>query len=306
LFLFSFFKKSTFIGLDINASSIRLIQLRHTKQGLHLEKAALCELPANVILDGKLRDFLAIKNAIQHVAEVTQSAGSQVAIALPNSSIITKQIKLSASLTFEECEAEIYLHLHQYFLGIDTALCFDFNIQTTDDSDHHITLVAARREQLEDYIHVVTEAGYHVQIVDVDSFALARASVKLSSISPIGILDMTPSTMQFLVVNGGKILFSQPFIVSAKASWEEWDAQLQHVFQVYTLSQQMPIQALFLSGKIMKELADYLRKVNSIPVNIVNPFLGMTMKESQDFTSIASQMWVSFGLALRGIKNNGN
>ena len=301
LSLLHFIKSKPLVGLDIHADEVRLLQLKRVKNSIKVEKQAVCELPAGVIVDGKIKQMSSVITAIQELVRETQTQGCPAAIALPSQCVISQRIRLASILQDVECEIEISTRLSHYLPGVNDSLCFDFAIQGQLDAEHNdVLLIAARDEQVNSYVDVVNHSGLIVKIVEVDSHALMRAAKffipRAFFQQTIAVLDIGQTVALLVVYQDGHIVLNQQFSILKNNM--QLESQLKKILKLYFFDDQKIALNFFLAGCddiLLTAVADYLRKEFSTAVDILDP------SQVWPFKKAASRMMVSFGLALRGL-----
>jgi len=134
----------------------------------------MLDIPPGVIEEGTIRepDICA-----QKIREVFKAAGikeQNVAISIGGFSIIVKNITVQ-TMTEEELQETIQLEAEQYIPFDISDVNLDFHIigeNENNPNQMNVILVAAKKEMVDDYLHVVQLAGLNPIIMDVDAFAL--------------------------------------------------------------------------------------------------------------------------------------
>lgn len=291
-----------FIGLDIQADALRLVQLRRLKHHLLVENIGLIPIPHGVISEGKLQRPEQVSAYLHEWVEHVSLKGLSTAIAMPAYCVISKRIQLLSGLRDIEREAEITTQLKHYFPGISEELCFDYTLLESEDTLHeHFLLVAARHEQLTSYVEAVENAGLKVKIVDVDIYALTRNIAKNETMV---LLDIGTITSQFVVIHKGEILFFQQMM---NHDLTELKNEFKRVLQLcYSTHRFLKIKKIYLTGCAddFHLLASYIQNEFAIYVDFVNPFRNISFANQTDKEACQhspSRMAVSCGLAIRGL-----
>ena len=93
-------KHSPMIGLDISSSSVKLVELSQTASGdFILDRFAIEPFEKGWIVDGQIEKFDEVAEAVRKVVVKSGSKTKQVAMALPQSAVITKKIMLDRKST---------------------------------------------------------------------------------------------------------------------------------------------------------------------------------------------------------------
>ena len=85
------------LGLDVSASSVKLVELGQDKSGqLVLENCAILPLERRWITHGNIDRFDDVADAVRRLVKRSGTRTKNVAMALPPSAVITKKIMLPA------------------------------------------------------------------------------------------------------------------------------------------------------------------------------------------------------------------
>src|SRR6266699_2369010 len=166
------------LGLDIGSSSVKLVQLKEAKRGYILEAFGVSPLPPEAIVDGALMNSTAIVEAIRQLVSQYKLKNREVAIGVSGHSVIIKKISMP-KMTQEELEESIQWEAEQYIPFDVKDVNIDVQILTPPDVDTGTgqmdVLVVAKKDMINDYTSVVSEAGLTPVVVDVDAFAVQNS-----------------------------------------------------------------------------------------------------------------------------------
>lgn len=91
------------IGLDISSSSVKLVELSQSNTGEYvLERFASEPFEKGWIADGQIEKFDEVAEAVRKVVAKSGTKTKYVAMAMPQSAVITKKIMLPAGLREED------------------------------------------------------------------------------------------------------------------------------------------------------------------------------------------------------------
>ena len=94
---------ASMIGLDISTSSVKLVELGQAANGEFIvERFASEPFEKGWITDGQIEKFDEVADAVRRVISKSGTRTKNVAMAMPQSSVITKKIMLPAGLREEE------------------------------------------------------------------------------------------------------------------------------------------------------------------------------------------------------------
>jgi type IV pilus assembly protein PilM len=178
-------KPKSIVGIDIGSSSVKAVELLVKPKGLELLHVGAAPLAPEAIVQGAFLNSGAI---VEAVSEAVSNAGiktKQVATAVSGHSVIVKKISLP-SMTREELEESIRWEAEQYIPFDINEVNLDFQILESGSSDGQmdVLLVAAKKDLIDDYVAVLTEAGLSAQVVDVAAFAVANSFTKNHDAEP--------------------------------------------------------------------------------------------------------------------------
>src|SRR5205823_11919056 len=168
-------KSKLALGLDIGSSSVKLVQLKEAKRGYILEAFGVAALPPEAIVDGALMNSTAIVEAIRGLVAQYKLKNREAAIGVSGHSVIIKKISMPR-MTQEELEESIQWEAEQYIpfdvkdVNIDTQILNPDANDATGQMD--VLLAAAKKDMINDYTTVVSEAGLLPVVADVDAFAV--------------------------------------------------------------------------------------------------------------------------------------
>ena len=170
-------KKESVMGIDISASAIKLIELSHSKKGYELKAMANVPLPRDAIVENTVIDSIAVSQALLDALEQAQTSTRNVALAVSGNAVIIKVIQVPTVTEFElESQIEFEADQHVPFDIEDVYLDFQILGETEEDPEHmDVVLVACKREIIDDYQLVLSEAGLTTTCVDCAVFALENA-----------------------------------------------------------------------------------------------------------------------------------
>ncbi len=208
-----FAKKKDLIGVDVGSTSVKLVQLRAIKGGYELESIGLAPLPPEAIVDNSLMNTTAIVEAISSLIDgLAQRKVRDVASSVSGNSVIIRKIVMTAS-TPEEVEAEIQWEAEQYIPFDINDVNMDFQALGNDENDPskmQVLLVASKKDIVNDYQAIFSEAGVKLVLLDVDAFAAQNAFEMNYDIDPdevYALINIGSSMMNLNVMKDGISLF---------------------------------------------------------------------------------------------------
>ncbi|MFZ5981743.1 MAG: type IV pilus assembly protein PilM [Candidatus Zixiibacteriota bacterium] len=164
------------VGLDIGASSIKLVKLDHGKNGYSVSNIGIRELPPEAIVADEIRDREAVIFNIQSLIDQTDPKIKDVVVSISGHGVITDKFTIDKK-TGPEAEQAILFETEQRAPFDVDDVTLDYHIIKTDEevSKMEVLLVAARKEYLQMYLDLIEDCGLRPVIVDDDAFAILNA-----------------------------------------------------------------------------------------------------------------------------------
>jgi type IV pilus assembly protein PilM len=171
------FKSKSLIGIDIGSSAVKVVEVGAHSKGFELQHVGMANLPAEAIVQGAFLNSGAIVDAVREAVSSAGIRSKGAATAVSGHSVIVKKISLPA-MTPEELEESIRWEAEQYIPFDVNEVNLDFQIlsQGADaEGQMDVLLVAAKKDLIDDYVHVLSEAGLSPAVMDVAAFAVENA-----------------------------------------------------------------------------------------------------------------------------------
>ena len=229
--MFLFKKKKEVIGIDIGSSSVKLVQLNVNKGSFQLLNVGISPLPPEAIVDNTLMDSSAIATVIKNLIASLGIKIKDVVCSISGNSVIIRKIVLPA-MPQEELEDQISWEAEQYIPFDINDVNMDFQILSPDSSDPskmNVLLVASKKDIINDYVSVFSEAGTKLSVVDVDSFAIQNAfeaNHDYSATDIIALVNIGASMMNINVIKDGITLFTRDVQTGGNLYTEEIQKQV--------------------------------------------------------------------------------
>lgn len=171
-----FGRSKDLVGLDIGDSSVKVVELKSLGRNKGYEVQALASepLPQEAIVDGTIMDAGFVVDTLRRIWSENKIRNKRVATALSGHSVIIRRINLP-SMSEQELAEQIRWEAEQYIPFNIEEVSLDYHTLDeslyTQDGSMDVILVAARKERIDDYASVISQAGLEPMIVDVGTFA---------------------------------------------------------------------------------------------------------------------------------------
>jgi len=215
------FKKKTnrLLGVAINTTSVKLMELSRTGSRYQVEAYAIEPLPAQAVVEKSIADTQVVGEALNRALRKSRSTLRSVVSAVTGSAVITKIIEMDAGLSDDDMESQIRIEADQYIPFPIEEVALDFEVQGVswrNPEQVDVLLAACRRENIENLEATLDVAGLKAEVVDIEAYALERACSLLSSQlgkdwqnQVIGLVDLGATITTLSVLHKGRIIYSR-------------------------------------------------------------------------------------------------
>lgn len=172
------FETDPIVGLDIGSSAVKVMQLSRVNDHLRVDNFAMEPLAPGVILEKNIVDRQKVVDAIKAVMLKAGIKSQKICVALSNAVAITKVVKMAASLNDKDIGTEIELEAGKIIPYPMNEINLDYvvlgpvpNMETMV----HVLVVASKSDNVDAISTILIDAGLTPTIIDIDSYAIARA-----------------------------------------------------------------------------------------------------------------------------------
>ncbi len=172
-------KSNAVLGVDISSTSVKVLALGLSGKRYKVEAFGVEPLPGGAVVENNIQDPVAIGEAIARALAGAKTGMKNAAVAVSGAAVITKTIEMDASLSEDEMETQISVEADQYIPYAMDEVAIDFEVQGFNEKNPkrvEVLLAACRRDNVEMHEEALRLGGIKVRIVDVEAFAMARAS----------------------------------------------------------------------------------------------------------------------------------
>lgn len=208
------------IGLDISSSSVKLVELSQTASGEYtLERFASEPFEKGWIADGQIEKFDEVAEAVRRVVSKSGTKTKLVAMAMPQSAVITKKIMLPAGLREEDLEVQVESEANQYIPFSLDEVSLDFCVvgpSPTSSGDVEVLIAASRKDRVQDRQGLAEAAGLKPQVLDIESYASRLAMGRLVQALPnegrdalVALFEIGAETTSLKVLRDDELLYDR-------------------------------------------------------------------------------------------------
>ncbi|MFZ2315055.1 MAG: type IV pilus assembly protein PilM [Gammaproteobacteria bacterium] len=204
------------IGLDIGSDFIKLMKINCSESENVVENFSIYPLPIGAVVKGEIKQTAIVANAIREMIKQANTNVVDVALAIPRSLAIFKNITIDSRLNLDEIESRVWIEANRHFPELTNDIYLDFFVSgpsAHDASQLEVVLVACRKEHIKPYVDMMKSIGLRASIVDIDSFALERALLLiakplLQTIGTIALLQLDGPLSTLIVIREGKLIYA--------------------------------------------------------------------------------------------------
>lgn len=207
-----FRKPKNLVGLDIGSSAVKLVELKEGKEGkFQLAKAGLDSLSPEAIVDGSIMDSSLVVETISRLIASTGIKNPNVAVSVAGHSVIVKKIQIP-TMPEEELSESIRWEAEQYVPFDINDVYLDYVVLDPGAAGETmgVLLVAAKKEKVDDYRNVITQAGRQPSLVDIDAFALQNCyeiNYGADATRVVALVNIGASVMNVNILAQGQTVF---------------------------------------------------------------------------------------------------
>lgn len=172
-------KSSPLLGIHISSNDVKVLELTPMAGQYRVESFGVAPIPGDAIKDHEIKNPTAIVEAVRQAVWRSKTLLKQAAVSVSSSSVITQQFQLASELNEKELEAQLAFEASGRVPYPMSEVYSDFQILGPSPgmpSHVDVLLVASRMEQVDVLSDILIEANLQPRVVDVECYALARAS----------------------------------------------------------------------------------------------------------------------------------
>jgi len=199
------FASKRYFGLDISESAIKLVEIKKTHTGFRLSNARLMELDIDPLLDdNEKRNSVIKENLKQLFAEEGINSGV-VALSISGQSVFIRPLRIPK---VAKTKIEQIIHYEaqlQVPFPIDEVIWNYELFDIYDSPEVEVTVVAVKKDVVEEKLKIISGIGLGVDFVEVDSFSLFNAADFIDGIKNKIILDIGAKITNIIIVEEQKM-----------------------------------------------------------------------------------------------------
>lgn len=218
------------VGVDIGTSSIKVCQIREARKGVGLVRFGYAQLAPQVIADGQIMDRSAVTEALLRTFTDAKIKQKEVAVSVSGQTVIIRKIAVPM-MTPAELAEQIQWEAEQHIPFDIKDVQIDYQVlrRRPEASQMDLLLVAAKRDQIQDYTQILRDAKLKPLVCDIDAFTIQNLFEHSKGLPPnqtIAILNVGASLSSLNIVANGISAFTREIANGGNAITEEIQKQL--------------------------------------------------------------------------------
>jgi type IV pilus assembly protein PilM len=161
------------VGVDIGASSIKVVQLKEARKKLQVIRWGIAQLPAQTIIDGHVMNAGAVTESLGRIFQDSKIQQRDVAIGVYGQSVIVRKITVPM-MTPSELDEQIHWEAEQHIPFDIKLMSIDYEVlrRRPEAGQMDLLLVAAKKDEISDYASILKEAKLKPAVVDINAFTV--------------------------------------------------------------------------------------------------------------------------------------
>ena len=213
------------VGVDIGTTGIKVCQLKTGRKGLELTRFGYEALGSQVVVDGQVMDSHAVTEIIQKIFKQAKIRERDVAVSVSGQAAIIRKISVPL-MTDAELSEQIQWEAEQHipFDIKDVQVDYQVLARHPDEGQMEVLLVAAKRDQIEDYAQLVRAAKLRPVVCDIDAFSIQNYFEVTRGLHPsqtFAIVNVGASLSSLNIIARGVSAFTREIANGGNAVTEE-------------------------------------------------------------------------------------
>jgi type IV pilus assembly protein PilM len=213
------------VGVDIGASSIKVVQLKEARKKLQIVRSGFAELPPQTIIDGHVMNAGAVTEALARIFTDNKIQQRDVAIGVYGQSVIVRKITVPM-MTPSELDEQIHWEAEQHIPFDIKLMSVDYEVlrRRPEAGQMDLLLVAAKKDEISDYASILKEAKLKPAVVDINAFTVQNIFEHQYGLPPegnIALLNVGAAVSSLNIVAKGVSAFTREITNAGNAITEE-------------------------------------------------------------------------------------
>lgn len=217
------------VGVDVGASSIKVVQLKGARKGVSVAKFGYAPLPPQTIIDGHIMSAGIVTETLLKIFQDNKIQSKDVAVGIYGQQVIVRKITVPM-MTSEELDEQISWEAEQHIPFDIKVMSVDYEVlrRRPEAGQMDLLLVAAKKDEINDYASILREAKLRPVVVDINAFTIQNifeTQHGLPEDGTIGLLNVGAAVSSLNIVSKGVSAFTREITNAGNAITEEIQKQ---------------------------------------------------------------------------------
>lgn len=218
------------VGVDIGASSIKVVQLKESRKKLQVVRYGYEPLPPQTIIDGHIMSAGVVTEALMRIFHDKKISQRDIAVGVYGQSVIVRKITVPM-MTNEELEEQISWEAEQHIPFDIKVMSIDYEVlkRRPEAGQMDLLLVAAKKDEINDFAGTLREAKLKPMVVDINAFTIQNIFEHQNGIpddQTIALLNVGAAVSSLNIVSKGVSSFTREITNAGNIITEEIQKQL--------------------------------------------------------------------------------
>lgn len=224
-------KRPPLVGIDISASSVKVLELSKTGDHYRVEHYAVEPLPQNAVVEHAITEIEQVAETVDRAIRRSGTRAKHAAVAVAAAHAISKIVKMPANLSERDLQIQIELEADHYIPYPLDEVNLDFQvIGPSEDNPEEVDvlLAACRKEIVDDYVAVIQGRGVTPAVVDIETYAMENAYELIAQQlagagmeKTVAVLDIGATTMNLTVMHNNRSVYTRDHNFGGRQLTEE-------------------------------------------------------------------------------------
>src|ERR1700689_3102213 len=213
------------VGVDVGASSIKVVQLNGGRKNVRVAGCGYADLPPQTIIDGHVMSAGHVTEALLKIFQDNKIQSKDVAVGVYGQSVIVRKITVPM-MTNEELDEQISGEAEQHIPFDIKVMSVDYEVlrRRPEAGQMDLLLVAAKKDEINDYASIGREAKLRPLIVDINAFTIQNIFEQqygLPEEGTVALLNVGAAVSSLNIVSRGVSAFTREITNAGAAITEE-------------------------------------------------------------------------------------
>ena len=214
------------LGLDLQSSEIRLVELSRSKAGqFQLETCASMPCPPGWLVQGQVHAFDELAQGLRTLVQQCGAHSRDVVLGLPASCVMTRKIHVHPEATESDIYRAVHAAVAQWAPEDHADLIVDHcRGHVVTPSEQEVWVAVSRRDPVQDRVGLAEAAGLHALAVDLEAQASSLAVMALAQTWPhwqdtstLALIEVETEGAHFQCLQAGELLRDANFTFPRQA-----------------------------------------------------------------------------------------